>query len=60
MSQNRAFANRKVMSGAVPWGGGDAPMAASAKKDSPRLHMIMTGLAMRAADRMEEIGNPQP
>jgi hypothetical protein len=34
-------------------------MAASGKKDSPRLHTIMAGLAMRAAERREEIGNPQ-
>ena len=34
------------------------PLAASGKKDSPRLHTIIAGLAMRAADRMEEIGKP--
>lgn len=35
MSQNRAFPNRKVMSGAVPWGGGDAPWPRQARKTRP-------------------------
>jgi hypothetical protein len=34
-------------------------MAASGKPDSPRLHTIIAGLAMRAAERRKEIGNPQ-
>jgi len=33
-------------------------MAASGKQDSPRLHTIIAGLAMRAAERRQEIANP--
>ena len=33
-------------------------MAASGKPDSLRLHTIITGLAMRAAERREQIVNP--
>ena len=35
MSPDRAFPNRKVMSGAVPWDGGDAPCARQASTTRP-------------------------
>jgi hypothetical protein len=59
MSQNRTFLGRKVMSGAVPWGGDDAPWARQASLDSHRLRTIMARLAMRATETKEVIDNPQ-
>ena len=59
MSNNCAFPEPKVMSGAVPWGGSDALMRTSGEPDSRQLHTIMAGLAMRAAERQEVIENPK-
>ena len=59
MSENRGVPRSRAMSSTVPWNGGDAPCEHERRRDSPRLHAIPAGLAMRDDEREEVIGKPQ-
>ena len=55
MSPNRALSSVDLISRGVPWRGDDAPRPVSGEPDSPRLHAIIAGLAMRVDKRQEMI-----
>ena len=55
MSPNRALSSVDLISRGVPWRGDDAPRPRQASPNSPRLHAIIAGLAMRVDKRQEMI-----
>jgi hypothetical protein len=55
MSPYRALPNVNLISRSVPWRGDRRPAPASGEPDSPRLHAIIAGLAMRVDERQEVI-----
>ncbi len=55
MSPYRALPSVDLISRSVPWRGDDAPRPPSGEPDSPRLHAIIAGLAMRVDEGQEVI-----
>ena len=55
MSPNRALSSVDLISRGVPWRGRRRPAPVSGEPDSPRLHAIIAGLAMRVDKRQEMI-----
>ncbi len=54
MSPNRALPSVDLISRGVPWRR-RRPAPASGEPDSPRLHAVIAGLAMRVDERQEVI-----